>query len=430
MPFSAFLSYARANIGAANKIRTKLSRVGLPAFQDVVAIEGGQEWREEIEKGLRDCDAIVVLVSRDVAASNAVLEEVRIATALRCVVIPFLLEPFSSIRGTQLAELLEGHQWIDASVEFEEGAYNLVRTLQRRNRPQTPVVAVSNLKGGVGKTTLAAHIFSALYRDQDLSVCLVDLDPQSNLSQFVLREGELEELRRYEKSIISFFERGSIYGAPSASAALFDMNLEPIDPKHFMTIPHYIEDGKTKKLALVCGQFEIIKYTLSQNAEKLETAKQNFRKAIFEARRNFDLVVIDLNPSSSFLIECALTNCTHILCPVRPDKYSLQGIGALRSLIQRAYGIDRDRNLVLVMNGVEWASVSDAEKEIKDDPFYGPLLLGARIPQTDMLVGKHDEQALDFLSLSRFFGRGRYGGQLKARIAQAAEEVMARIRKT
>lgn len=39
-----------------------------------------------------------------------------------------------------------------------------------------PVVAVLNLKGGVGKTTLAAHVFRELFVAKRLSILLVDLD--------------------------------------------------------------------------------------------------------------------------------------------------------------------------------------------------------------------------------------------------------------
>jgi chromosome partitioning protein len=49
-----------------------------------------------------------------------------------------------------------------------------------------PVIAVLNLKGGVGKTTLAAHVFRELFVAKRLSILLVDLDPQYNLSQQLL----------------------------------------------------------------------------------------------------------------------------------------------------------------------------------------------------------------------------------------------------
>ena len=54
-----------------------------------------------------------------------------------------------------------------------------------------PVIAVLNLKGGVGKTTLAAHVFREVWASKRISILLVDLDPQYNLSQQLLSRTSL-----------------------------------------------------------------------------------------------------------------------------------------------------------------------------------------------------------------------------------------------
>ncbi|RYF48811.1 MAG: ParA family protein, partial [Cytophagaceae bacterium] len=45
-----------------------------------------------------------------------------------------------------------------------------------------------------------------------------------------------------------------------------------------------------------------------------------------QARKSRDLICIDCNPSSSFLTLCALLTATHVLIPVRPDRYSMLGL--------------------------------------------------------------------------------------------------------
>ena len=56
-------------------------------------------------------------------------------------------------------------------------------------------VSVINMKGGVGKTTIAALLCryaSASYR-LDLDVLAIDLDPQANLSQALMRESRYRQ---------------------------------------------------------------------------------------------------------------------------------------------------------------------------------------------------------------------------------------------
>ncbi|MCP4353360.1 MAG: ParA family protein, partial [Desulfobacterales bacterium] len=47
---------------------------------------------------------------------------------------------------------------------------------------------------------------------------------------------------------------------------------------------------------------------------------------IEQARKEYHLIVIDCNPSTSFLTGCALEVASNLLVPVRPDKYSVLGV--------------------------------------------------------------------------------------------------------
>ena len=84
-------------------------------------------------------------------------------------------------------------------------------------------------------------------------------------------------------------------------------------------------------LLLVPGDFDLVKYSMIGDVKVLEPVKTRFLKFIEKAREERDLVCIDCNPSSSFMTICALQAATHVLVPVRPDRYSIEESGRWRS---------------------------------------------------------------------------------------------------
>ena len=65
-------------------------------------------------------------------------------------------------------------------------------------------VSVINMKGGVGKTTIAALLAEYASADLGLEVLAVDLDPQANLSQALMRDYQ-EFLDEKRPSIVELF---------------------------------------------------------------------------------------------------------------------------------------------------------------------------------------------------------------------------------
>jgi len=75
----------------------------------------------------------------------------------------------------------------------------------RRNR-KAPVIAVLNMKGGVGKTTISANLFRELFRVKKVNTLLIDLDAQFNLTQLLMTRTEYDNLLTDEKTIQSIFQ--------------------------------------------------------------------------------------------------------------------------------------------------------------------------------------------------------------------------------
>ncbi len=461
--FACFVSYSDQDRVAAERVRGSLLRRGLPVFVDRHSIEAGNQWRAEIRNGISRSKAVVVLVSQHSINSGPVLEELTIANAVGTPVIPVILEEGCTDAPSPISEHIAEKQWIrfPKGVTTRTSDFDLegvVRAVRRKWHPTAPVIAVSNLKGGVGKTTLAAHVFSALSNNSKLSILLIDLDPQANLSQFVLPQDQLFALVEDDKSVLSLFERSLVYGAASPRNTLIGLNPSPIEDVAIFDIAAEVGSSplsraarvEAKPVFLIPGQFELVKYTLSANSHGLQTARSNFMNSINAAQKEFDVIVIDLNPSSSFMIECALTAATHVLCPMRPDKYSIQGLLGMKRLIADAFALQRKPSILGVFNGVpSWDNLVDQVRSAIDDPQrLGSLgkdkkvgnciepilevlgsqgmvtqLLNTEIPESPMLKAFFDDSSAGFFGLARFNYQGSYGAKLRRRLETLASEI-------
>ena len=464
MPLSAaFISYAREDQFLAERIRRALLEYHLPVFQDLATIRPGEAFRAEIKDGIRNSRCLVLLVSDRSVDSVEVLAEVQIAQELGVPVIPVIVDEAAVEKPNPLYDLIADRQFVyylRSAKDSEKTLSPIIRAVRRRWQPTAPVIAFSNLKGGVGKTTLAAHISSCLSHLNQLSILMIDMDPQSNLSQFVLPQSRLGELIEHDKSVLSLFEKSLVYNAASPRRSLFDVSTELIADPDVFAICEEVESSEFAKLVqgvqrkptyIIPGQFELVKYTLPRNAHALNILKENFARSIAAARREFDAIIIDLNPSSSFMIECALTAATHVVCPIRPDKYSVQGLKGLKTLIDTAFGLAAPPLIMPIFNGVpSWddaflgrlteavkspslqreltedrktGAAASAILSVLSDPTTAKNVIQAAIPETPMLKAYHEARSGGFFTLGRFERSGSYGALLAKRLMSAAVEI-------
>ena len=62
-------------------------------------------------------------------------------------------------------------------------------------------ISLLNMKGGVGKTTLAVNLAWFMHRQEGLNVLLVDLDPQFNATQYVMDFSQFDAHRKSKGTI-------------------------------------------------------------------------------------------------------------------------------------------------------------------------------------------------------------------------------------
>lgn len=291
-------------------------------------------------------------------------------------------------------------------------------TKQKKN--ETPVVSILNMKGGVGKTTISAHVLRELYLSHRKNVLVIDLDPQFNLTQTLFKEAEYEGLKSSKKTVLSIFEDPVTYSL-YATAEKKQLPPSPRDIVVSMKNARW-PDGGTARLDLAPGDFSLVQYTLMREKSVLEFSRDRFSQFIESAKNEYDLIFIDCNPSSSFLTLCALGVSSHLLIPVRPDRYSMLGLRLLDEFVKGQDSIKEKPKKVIVLNGVQQNGYDPSvENELRSDPVYGKITLSTSLYDTNLLKARTSYTGF---ATDR---RVAYSKALKARIGALTNEIVVAL---
>lgn len=178
-------------------------------------------------------------------------------------------------------------------------------------------VSVINMKGGVGKTTIATLLCRQLA--QSFRVLAVDLDPQANMSQALMGEdGYRRFLDDNSPSVVEVFKGYQPPGsAPSPT---------PLDATE---VARTIRRSHNGELRIVPSRFDF-----SDNLRDASRADdQALARFIAHSFHDIDIVLIDCAPTESVLTRAAYHASRYVLVPVRPEYFATIGFPLLhRSL--------------------------------------------------------------------------------------------------
>ncbi|HZT82763.1 MAG TPA: ParA family protein [Gemmataceae bacterium] len=182
------------------------------------------------------------------------------------------------------------------------------------------VMSLINMKGGVGKTTLAAQLaFAATSPQRRLRTLAVDLDPQSNLSQALLTpERYVRHLRQRKPTIVQIFEQ---YFPPSEESE----SPRPLDVGEVILNEPTIRPN----LDLIVSRLE-----LSHTLKNPHGKERRLARALAQVADDYDLILIDCAPTESILTEAAYHASRYVLVPVKPEFLATIGLPLLARSIQ------------------------------------------------------------------------------------------------
>jgi len=176
------------------------------------------------------------------------------------------------------------------------------------------VVAMMNMKGGVGKSTLAANLGWWGAHKKDFRVLLIDLDPQFNLSQYIMGQKKYEALHLKKSPTI---------------ASLFDAY--PSGKRyHLRDLIHREHDWSDGScLHIVPASLE-----LAWSIRYADEKPHLLRDQLEEVRSEYDVVLIDCAPTESILSKAAYLAADYIFVPVKPEFLSTIGLPLLMRSLQ------------------------------------------------------------------------------------------------
>jgi len=178
------------------------------------------------------------------------------------------------------------------------------------------IIAITNQKGGVGKTTTSVNLGASL-ASLGRKVLLIDIDPQGNTTSGIgINKADVEN-------------------------CIYDVLINEIHPQEAMV------ETKIPGLTVIPATIQLA----GAEIELVPTISREVRlkKAIHQVKDKFDYVLIDCPPSLGILTINSLTAADSVIIPIQCEYYALEGLSQLLNTVRL---VQKHLNTTLQIEGV------------------------------------------------------------------------------
>jgi chromosome partitioning protein len=201
----------------------------------------------------------------------------------------------------------------------------------------TYIIATTNMKGGVGKTTLTVNLATSLARTYGKRVLVVDLDAQISATLSLMSPQDFVRCRKEKRTL----------------RTLINQAIQPDLPATVMTQDAICRYVCTQKgLDLLPGDLDLyddfmVSSALHKMAETAGHGSEGFEKAWLDLEQNlvsgilkpvmndYDFIILDCAPGYNLLTRSSLVASDFYLLPAKPEPLSIAGIQLLERRIEK-----------------------------------------------------------------------------------------------
>lgn len=217
------------------------------------------------------------------------------------------------------------------------------------------IIAFSNQKGGVGKTTTCVNM-SAYMALMGKKVLLIDIDPQGNATSG-LGKRKTREVK-------------SIYQVISGQCEIEEA-IEKTDIPGLDIVPANID--------LAGVEVELV---------YMESRENVIKKVLSKVKNNYDYITIDCPPSLGLLTVNALTSAEGVIIPIQCEFFALEGLSQLMNTIRL---VKKRLNPTLEIDGVVLTmrdNRSNLGKQVSEEigKFFGSTVFNVSVPRNVRLA--------------------------------------------